>query len=157
MVARIVGDGGGLLLGVDLNKDPAVLHRAYNDEAGVTAAFNLNLLRRINRELGADFDLDRWQHRAIYNVPRGRIEMHLVSLARQVVHLQGVEIRFEPGETIWTESSYKYSVEELQSLAHRAGFAVERVWMDTDKFFSVYYLESGSAPRGVEVKRKTDA
>ncbi|MDP3879804.1 MAG: L-histidine N(alpha)-methyltransferase, partial [Dehalococcoidales bacterium] len=106
-VAGVCGEGGGLLIGVDLKKDPAVLHRAYNDGQGVTAAFNLNLLERINRELGADFKLDSFEHYAFYNPGESRVEMHLVSLREQEVHVGETTIPFQTGESIWTESSYK--------------------------------------------------
>lgn len=140
-IADVCGRGGGLLIGVDLKKDPAVLEVAYDDEEGVTAAFNLNLLRRINRELGADFDLDAFAHRAFYNRDEGRIEMHLVSLRDQRVHLDGTSVAFEEGETIHTENSYKYSLEGFARLAARAGFEVEQVWTDEQAWFSVQYLE----------------
>ncbi len=139
-IAAVCGRNGGLLIGVDLKKDPVTLHGAYNDAAGVTAAFNLNLLVRINHELGADFQLDRFRHYACYNPGAGRIEMHLVSLSDQSVHLDEVEIRFNRGESVWTESSYKYNVDEFARLAAGAGFTVERVWLDPAQLFSVQYL-----------------
>jgi dimethylhistidine N-methyltransferase len=141
-IRNVVGTGGGLVLGVDLKKDPAVLHRAYNDSAGVTAEFNLNILRRINRELDGDFRLDRWRHRAIYNGEAGRIELHLVSLEDQEVQVDGETFEFDAGETIWTESSYKYSVDEFAEIAGKAGFDVTSVWTDADDLFSVQYLTS---------------
>jgi uncharacterized SAM-dependent methyltransferase len=137
--------GGGLLLGVDLKKDVAVLHAAYNDRSGVTAEFNINVLRRANEELGADFELDQWRHRAIYNEELGRIEMHLVSLKNQDVHLGDESSAFRKGETIWTESSYKYSLEEFGDLARQAGFDVTKVWTDPKHLFSVQYLTTSSA------------
>lgn len=140
-IAQVCGSGGGLLIGVDLKKDPQVLGRAYNDPRGVTAAFNLNLLQRINRELGADFKLERFSHYAFYNPRAGRIEMHLVSLADQVVRIDGRSIEFALGESIWTESSYKYSLEEFERLAAGAGLCVRRVWCDPERLFSVQYLE----------------
>jgi dimethylhistidine N-methyltransferase len=139
-IAGICGKGGVLLLGVDLKKDLTVLHRAYNDRDGVTAAFNLNLLERVNRELNADFQLERFQHRAFYNQEEGRIEMHLLSKGEQVVHLDDVSIPFAEGESIWTESSYKYSLDEFEQLAADAGFSVEKVWTDEQQWFSVQYL-----------------
>lgn len=142
-IGQECGSRGGLLIGVDLVKDPRILNLAYNDSRGVTAEFNLNVLRRINRELGADFDLRRFRHLAFYNHEMNRMEMHLVSLEDQVVHLNGQEIRFRKGERIWTESSYKYTVQGFASLALEAGFAVERVWTDENNLFSVHYL----APR----------
>jgi len=138
--AELAGPGGGLLIGVDLKKDKAVLDAAYDDAEGVTAAFNLNLLRRMNRELGADFDLDAFSHRAFYNPDAGRIEMHLVSLEDQTVQVDGRKIDFAAGETIHTESSYKFSVEEFQRLASACGFEPETVWTDPDGLFSVHYM-----------------
>jgi dimethylhistidine N-methyltransferase len=135
-----VGRAGAMLVGVDLKKDASVLHAAYNDARGVTAAFNLNLLRRINRELGADFDLRRFRHYAFYNPAPGRIEMHLVSLRRQVVSLGAHRFEFAPGETIHTENSYKYSVEEFSALAGEAGFRAERVWRDARARFALLGL-----------------
>jgi len=135
-----VGRAGAMLVGVDLKKDASVLHAAYNDARGVTAAFNLNLLRRINRELGADFDLRRFRHYAFYNPAPGRIEMHLVSLRRQAVSLGAYRFEFAPGETIHTENSYKYSVEEFSALAGEAGFRAERVWRDARARFALFGL-----------------
>lgn len=139
-IARVVGACGGLLIGVDLKKDKRVIEAAYNDRRGITAAFNMNLLRRINRELGADFDLDQFRHYAFYNEDRGRIEMHLRSLASQTVGLNGTEIAFGAGETIFTECSYKYSLDGFACLAAEAGFTVSRVWTDPAHLFSVQYL-----------------
>lgn len=138
--AELAGSGGGLLIGVDLKKDKATLDAAYNDSGGVTAAFNLNLLRRMNRELGADFRLDRFAHRAFYNSDAGRIEMHLVSLRDQTVRVDGQAVGFQAGETIHTESSYKFSVEEFQALASDCGFAPGKVWTDPEGLFSVHYM-----------------
>jgi dimethylhistidine N-methyltransferase len=140
-VRRFLRPDGGLLVGVDLKKNPAVLHRAYNDDAGVTAAFNLNLLHRLRAELGAELDPDGFEHLALYNAMRGRIEMHLVSRGAQMVRLLGQRFRFEDGERIHTENSYKYSVEEFHALAGRAGLAARRVWTDADRLFSVHFLE----------------
>jgi dimethylhistidine N-methyltransferase len=141
---RLAGPGGAMLIGVDLKKDPAVLHAAYNDARGVTAAFNLNLLVRINRELGADFNPSGFRHLAFYNAAAGRIEMHLESLVAQRVRLAGKVFRFRRGETIHTENSYKYSVTEFQRLARRAGYAPDQCWVDARALFSVHYL---AAPR----------
>lgn len=138
--------GGGLLLGVDLVKDPALLHAAYNDRAGITAAFNLNLLARANRELGTAFDLSRFAHCAFYNAPLQRVEMHLVSRCRQHEVLAGVRHEIEEGETLHTENSYKYTIDGLRALAARAGFAPGPVWTDPDRLFSVHWLPA----RGVE-------
>lgn len=132
--------GGGLLIGVDLVKDPARLHAAYNDAQGVTAEFNLNLLRRANAELDAGFDLDGFSHAAFYNAPHRRIEMHLVSRRAQSVCLNGQEFAFEEGETIHTEYSHKFTVEGLRALAVRAGFRAGAVWTDPERLFSVHWL-----------------
>lgn len=134
------GPGGAMIVGVDLVKDPAILHAAYNDAAGVTAAFNLNVLERINRELGADFDLDAFRHRAHYAAEEGRVEMHLVSQRAQTVSIAGRAFDFAAGETIHTESSYKYTVEGFQALAAEAGFEPEQCWVDDERLFSIHYL-----------------
>jgi dimethylhistidine N-methyltransferase len=143
LVAGLCGRRGGLLIGVDLKKDRAVLDRAYNDEQGVTAEFNLNVLARINREIGGDFDLTRFRHRAFYDEAAGRIEMQLISTARQIVHVGAARFDFSEGEAISTEYSYKYSVEEFQRLAGDAGFVPSRVWCDERRYFSVHYLTVG--------------
>jgi dimethylhistidine N-methyltransferase len=132
--------GGGLLIGVDLVKDPGRLHAAYNDAQGVTGEFNLNLLRRANAELDADFDLDGFSHAAFYNAPRQRIEMHLVSRRAQSVSLNGEVFGFAEGETIHTEYSHKFTVEGLRALAVRAGFKPGAVWVDPERLFSVHWL-----------------
>ena len=134
--------GGALLLGADLIKDPAVLHAAYNDSEGVTAAFNLNLLARANRELGTCFVLDRFAHSAFYNAPEQRIEMHLVSRERQRVALGGTEHELDEGETLHTENSYKFTVDGLRHLALRAGFRPGPVWIDAQRLFSVHWLHA---------------
>jgi dimethylhistidine N-methyltransferase len=139
-VRELVGRGGGLLVGVDLKKAAARLNAAYNDARGVTAEFNLNLLRRINRELGADFDLAAFRHQAFYNEPLGRIEMHLLSLRDQQVTVGGRAFRFSAGETIHTENSCKYSVAEFQALARGAGFEPVECWTDPEQLFGVHYL-----------------
>ncbi|HEX5270320.1 MAG TPA: L-histidine N(alpha)-methyltransferase [Gemmataceae bacterium] len=138
--AALCGPGGGMLLGADLRKDRRVLEAAYDDRAGVTAAFNLNLLVRVNRELGADFDLGQFRHHALYNAAEGRIEMHLVSRRRQRVRVAGTEFTFAAGETIRTEYSYKYRLRDLHDLAAAAGFDVERFWTDEREYFSVHYF-----------------
>lgn len=135
--------GGGLLIGVDLVKSPAVLHAAYNDAQGVTAQFNLNLLRHANRELGTDFDLDGFEHYAFYNAPCQRIEMHLVSRRAQVVTLGDEHFSFRDGETLHTESSYKFTNQSLATLAEKAGFGKGECWTDQDDLFSVHWLPSG--------------
>ena len=132
--------GGGLLIGVDLKKDFNILHRAYNDSQGVTAQFNKHLLVRLNQELDANFQLNQFGHYAFYNPGQSRIEMHLVSLKNQTVRIGKSEISFKLGESIWTESSYKYTLEEFAQLAATAGFTVECVWTDPRKLFSVQYL-----------------
>jgi dimethylhistidine N-methyltransferase len=137
---RILGSGATFIVGVDLVKDTAVLQKAYNDSQGVTAQFNLNLLSRINRELGAKFNLACFEHHAFFNRERSRIEMHLASLKRQRVKLCGECIEFRAGETIHTENSYKYSVESFGALARGAGFTPVATWTDADNYFSVNVL-----------------
>ena len=138
--ARLLGAGAALLVGVDLIKAPDILYRAYNDAAGVTAKFNLNLLGRINRELGADFDLSAFEHHAFYNAERRRIEMHLASTRRQKVRVCGATVEFRAGETIHTENSYKYSIDSFQALAHGSGWSPLAVW--NDGLFSVHLLRT---------------
>lgn len=140
-VSELLGEGGFLLIGVDLKKDPLVLEAAYNDAAGLTAAFNLNLLARINRELGADFDLDTWRHRAFYDESAGRIEMHLVSKRDQSVRVAGETFDFAAGESVHTENSCKHAIDGFQALAGRAGFRPEAVWTDDRQLFSVHLLK----------------
>ena len=139
---RVIGREGAMLVGVDLKKDRAMLDAAYNDRAGVTAAFTLNLLERINRELGANFDLDRFEHDASYNEAAGRIEIYIRSLVDQVVTVAGHAIRFAKDERIHTEDSCKYGVSEFQRLASRAGFRPVRAWVDNDELFSVHLLDA---------------
>ncbi|MHC4427157.1 MAG: L-histidine N(alpha)-methyltransferase [Planctomycetota bacterium] len=139
--AAVTGEGGGLLIGIDLAKDVSVLEAAYNDRAGVTAAFNLNLLHRIRRELGAELRVDQFQHRAFYNGSEGRIEMHLVSLVAQTIRLDDTELHFEAGETIHTESSYKYGPESFEALAAEAGWRRRARWTDDDRYFGIEYCE----------------
>jgi L-histidine Nalpha-methyltransferase len=136
------GTGSGMLIGVDLKKDPQRLHAAYNDAKGVTAQFNLNLLARINREAGGDFDLSSFAHYAFYNPVAGRIEMHLQSLREQIASIGEEPFAFREGETIFTESSYKYTLDEFAVLARESGYRVEHVWTDPQRFFSVQYLTS---------------
>ncbi|MBS3650431.1 L-histidine N(alpha)-methyltransferase [Pseudaminobacter sp. 19-2017] len=135
-----LGTGAVMVIGVDLVKNEAVLHAAYNDAAGVTARFNLNLLARINRELGGDFDLGSFEHRAFFDRGHSRIEMHLVSRAVQRVSVDGCSFDFAEGETIHTENSYKYTVEAFQALAREAGWRPIRVWTDSDGWFSIHVL-----------------
>jgi dimethylhistidine N-methyltransferase len=139
-VGAMVQPGGKLLIGVDLIKAPAILEAAYNDAQGVTADFNLNLLRRINRELNADFDLSAFRHHAFFNQDESRVEMHLVSTRKQSVSLQGERFEFGDDESIHTENSYKYSVAGFHALAADAGFEAERVWTDPQQLFSVHCL-----------------
>ncbi len=144
-IAELVGPGGGLLIGADLKKDRAILEPAYDDAQGVTAAFNLNLLARINRELAGDFVLDRFRHRAFYNEPHGRIEMHLVSLEAQTVRVADQSFRLARDETICTEYSHKYSLADFAELARAAGLQVHAVWTDPAGLFSVQYATSSGA------------
>ncbi len=130
----------GLLIGVDLVKNPARLHAAYNDAAGVTAAFNLNLLARANRELGADFDLAAFDHHAFYEPRQRRIEMHLVSRRAQTVRVCGQTFGFDEGESLHTENSYKYTIEQFRALARDAGWRPAAVWVDDERLFSVHWL-----------------
>jgi len=134
--------GGGLLLGVDLVKEPARLHAAYNDAQGVTDAFNLNLLQRANNELGSNFELDGFAHYAFYNAPLQRIEMHLVSRRVQQVQLGSERFTFREGETIHTENSHKFTIDGLRELATRAGFRPGAVWTDAERHFSVHWLQA---------------
>ena len=139
-VSVTVGEGGGLLIGVDMKKDEETLIRAYDDAAGVTAAFNLNVIERINRELDGDFDVSTFRHRVLYNRQEGRIEIYLVSLREQTVHIQGYDFGFAEDETIHTENSYKYHIEEFEALAATAGFATVKTWVDDNELFSLHYL-----------------
>lgn len=138
--ARLAGAGGALVIGVDVPKERAVLEAAYDDPQGVTAAFNLNVLARINRELGANFDLRAFRHRAVYSEQLGRIEMHLESCNGQQVRIGDETFSFAAGETIHTESSYKYEVPQFQTLAAGAGFAPTAAWVDAAGLFSLHYM-----------------
>jgi len=135
-----VGNGGGLLIGVDLKKPDHILNAAYNDKRGITAKFNKNLLHRINDELNADFDAENFTHKAFYNNEIGRIEMHLVSQTEQTINIESEKIRLDKGQTIHTENSYKYSIDEFQQIASKAGFTPIDVWTDPDNLFSVHYM-----------------
>jgi dimethylhistidine N-methyltransferase len=141
LMRDVAGPDGGALIGVDLRKDPAILVPAYDDAQGVTADFNLNLLVRLNEEFGADFDIGRFRHRAIWNPDAGRMEMYLESLVDQDVTLDDEVLHFERGESILTEYSHKYRLEDFARLAGEAGWRVARVWIDPDQLFSVQYLE----------------
>ena len=135
------GEGGALLIGVDLQKDPRIIEAAYNDSRGVTAEFNLNMLRHINREHGANFDLDSFEHRAEYNETEGRVEIRLDSTTNQLVQVGGEQIAIAEGEAILTEYSHKYTLEGFAAMAREAGFEVRQVWTDADRLFSVQYCE----------------
>ena len=143
-IRNTLGHDGALVLGVDRVKDAATLDAAYNDAEGVTEVFNLNMLRRLNRELGADFDPNRFAHRAFFNERAARVEMHLESLARQTVNVAGERFAFEQGETIWTESSYKYSESALETLVTSAAFTTTRLWTDSADRFWVAYLTAAT-------------
>jgi dimethylhistidine N-methyltransferase len=138
---RILGAGSTMIVGVDLIKDEAVLNAAYDDAAGVTARFNLNVLARMNRELGGDFDLTSFRHRAFYSVAHHRIEMHLESVKAQAVTVAGRSFKFRKGETIHTENSYKYTVESFRALAESAGWRPLSVWTDAKDYFSIHALK----------------
>ncbi|MDN7125486.1 L-histidine N(alpha)-methyltransferase [Pseudidiomarina terrestris] len=142
-----LGEESYLLLGVDTKKDRAILEPAYNDSKGVTALFNKNILTRINRELDGNFDLDQFEHTAIYNQQLGRIEMHLRSLTKQEVSIAGERFQFAEGETIHTENSYKYHPEEFERLASRAGWSPESVWLAADGIFAIMLLRRSAAGR----------
>lgn len=142
-IAGMMKAEDGLLIGVDQKKDPSILKRAYNDQKGVTAAFNKNLLVRINRELDGDFHLDQFQHKAVYNPDEDRVEMHLVSLADQTVQVAGSEFYFKKGESIHTENSSKYHPEEFSELASKH-FTAEKIWTDPDQYFSIFYMTKRS-------------
>jgi len=137
---EILGAGALMVIGADLEKDERVLYDAYNDSAGVTARFNLNVLVRINRELGGNFDISAFTHRAIYNRERHRIEMHLISKKTQTVRMVGTSFSFRPGESIHTENSYKYSVDRFAALARGSGWKVRESWTDANRMFSVHAL-----------------
>jgi dimethylhistidine N-methyltransferase len=139
----ILGKGAQMIVGADLEKDERVLRNAYNDAAGVTARFNLNVLVRINRELGGNFDLSAFTHRAIYNRERHRIEMHLFSKKTQTVRMLGTTFSFRPGESIHTENSYKYSIPRFAALARDSGWTVGESWTDPKGMFSVHALVAG--------------
>lgn len=147
-IAQLVNSEGYLLIGVDLKKDKNILHAAYNDAAGITAKFNLNLLERINHELDADFDLSDWQHKAIYNEQAGRIEMYLVSLREQQISIGQNNFKFARGETIHSENSYKYSTQEFIKLAQYSGFQSVALWVDADNLFSVHLFRVQTAMPG---------
>jgi dimethylhistidine N-methyltransferase len=136
------GQDGGILIGIDLAKEAAVLDPAYDDALGVTAAFNLNLLRHVNRLLGADFDVRQWRHVGFYNVPAGRVEMHLEAKTAQLVSWQGGNRLFEAGDWIHTENSYKYRQSDAIGLLEQSGFAATRVWTDEQGWFAVIHARA---------------
>jgi dimethylhistidine N-methyltransferase len=139
-VREVCGTGGGFVVGVDLEKDPKILELAYDDPPGITAAFELNVLQRLNRELGCNFRLDRFMYEACYNPAHSRVEMYLVSEEEQAVTVGDTEIPFEAGERILTEYSYKYTTERFADLAGRANLELEQVWTDAENLFAVKYL-----------------
>ncbi|WP_372627559.1 L-histidine N(alpha)-methyltransferase [Arsukibacterium sp.] len=139
-----LGPDSHLLIGVDTKKSPYYLHRAYNDANGITAKFNRNILNRINRELGANFEPDYFEHYAFYNAGQGRVEMHLVSTAEQVVDVFGTAVSFAAGESIHTENSYKYTPDEFCQLAESAGWQVEQTWLAEKDLFATYLLRNGN-------------
>jgi dimethylhistidine N-methyltransferase len=138
--SAIVGSSGGMLIGFDMKKDPQILHAAYNDAKGVTAAFNMNLLTRINRELEADFDINTFAHYAFFNLQKSRIEMHLVSLVEQSVVISDQLFKFSEGESIHTENSYKFSMQKIKDLSEKTGFRLSRFWTDPENHFYLCYL-----------------
>jgi L-histidine Nalpha-methyltransferase len=142
LLRRAAGRRGGLLVGIDLAKDPAILERAYDDAAGVTAAFNMNLLVRLNRELAADFDIDCFRHEAVWVAADSRIEMHLVSACAQSVHVAGESVEFAAGERLVTEHCHKYTGSSFANQARAAGWTPRRSWSDPRGYFSVQYLET---------------
>lgn len=139
-IAELVGHNGGLLIGVDAKKPATILNTAYNDAAGHTAAFNRNLLTRMQHELGAQLDANQFTHHAFYNEREGRIEMHLVSQCKQQIRLGCKTFEFDAGESIHTENSYKYTTEEFKRLAHAAGWQLQSTWHDDNELFNVHYL-----------------
>ncbi|MGC2413501.1 MAG: L-histidine N(alpha)-methyltransferase [Stellaceae bacterium] len=141
--AELLGPEGEMLIGVDLKKEPAILNAAYNDRAGLNAAFNLNLLERVNRELGGDIDIERFEHLAFYNAEKGRMELYLKSSADQTAAIAGRRFHFAEGELIHTENSYKYAIDEFHALAQRAGFRPVQTWTDRNHLFSVHYFRQG--------------
>ena len=138
----IVGVGGAFLIGVDIKKDKSILDAAYNDAAGYTEAFNLNLLYRMKNELDAKIEITAFRHRAFYHEQKARVEMHLVSARDQVISVGGIDFEISKDETIHTENSYKFTVAEFSNLANRSGFKVIKAWVDSENLFSIQYLEA---------------
>ncbi|MDX8385923.1 MAG: L-histidine N(alpha)-methyltransferase [Gallionella sp.] len=154
-MAHLVGEDGAMLIGVDNKKSPEILNAAYNDASGHTAAFNLNLLGRMQRELGAELDENGFEHYAYYNADIGRIEMHLVSKHKQHIRLDGDSFQFEPGETIHTENSYKYTPQEFHELSRQAGWHPKMEWSDSESLFNIHYMSlSASEPRHLPQKKR---
>ena len=139
-VARVCQSGGGVLIGVDLKKKHSLLNAAYDDKKGITAKFNKNILNHLNNRFNADIDLDNFKHQAFFNEEKGRVEMHLVCLKDLSFNVDGMHITMAKGESIWTESSYKYTLDEFESIARQTGLRVEKVWTDDNHYFSVQYL-----------------
>lgn len=149
-IADILGPNGGMLIGFDLQKDPAIIHAAYNDARGVTDQFNLNVLYRVNRELNANFDVDQFRHKAVYNQQLGRVEIFVVSCCEQTVRIGDHEFQFQPDEEIFTEYSHKYTIESFSQMVVRAGFDVRKYWTDEKDYFAVMHVvndPSGQAPQ----------
>ncbi|MEM9660663.1 MAG: L-histidine N(alpha)-methyltransferase, partial [Planctomycetota bacterium] len=144
-ISEVCGPGGGLLIGIDLQKDPLIIEAAYNDDAGVTAEFNLNLLHRINRELDASIDVAAFEHRAVYQQDRGRVVLSLVSTEENAVVVGDERIEFQRGETIRTEYSHKYTIPQFESLAALAGMEIHRVWTDPREWFAVVHCAVADA------------
>jgi L-histidine N-alpha-methyltransferase len=142
----LLQDDGALLIGVDLVKDSAVLHAAYDDAAGITADFNLNVLNHLNRLIGSDFDVTQWQHLAFFNAEQSRIEMHLQARVDLVVRWPGASRAFARGERIHTENSYKYRVDDFINLLHRAGLPHTQVWTDEKRWFAVLLARTVPVP-----------
>ncbi len=141
---KTLGPDSFLLIGVDTKKSPSRLHRAYNDRSGVTAAFNLNILHRVNRHFDSSIDVDKFEHYAFYNAGKGCVEMHLVCLETHFAYLDGIKIEFKEGETIHTESSYKYAPSEFQTMAFQAGWATQKLWLAENNMFSIFLLKNMS-------------
>ena len=140
-IAGLCGENSGLLIGIDLKKEPKILEKAYNDEKGITAEFNLNILKNMNSSFGTNFEINKWKHIAFYNEEKGRIEMHLQSLEEQSVRVNGASILFKKDETIHTENSYKYSIEEFEEMI-REFYTLKNVWSDPEHKFAVCYFEA---------------
>jgi len=147
-IRGLCGSEGGLLIGIDLKKESKILHQAYNDQAGVTAAFNKNLLVHLNSRFGAGFKVDQFEHQAFYNQELGRIEMHLMAKEQQQVKLNGEVFTIEKNERIWTESSYKYEVDEFTHLAEQAGFYLKNLWSDSKQYFAVLFFQAAGRGKG---------